>query len=138
MWRDEDIKQLELGIADGELRGRVHLETGDGKRGYRADLHLLRMELPIRMPGSDADRSRPPGSEEVADAWRAWLEPCIEAFGPSRCMFESNFPVQRAWSSYQVVWNAFKRIAAGASADEKRDLFAGAAERAYRIEPLPA
>jgi len=89
--------------------------------------------LPIRMPGSDADRSRPPGSEEVAEAWRPWIETCIECFGPARCMFESNFPVQRAWCSYPVVWNAFKRIAHGASPSEKTDLFAGTARRAYRI-----
>lgn len=94
--------------------------------------------LPIRMPGSTADRSLPPTSEEVAAAWKPWLDHCIDAFSASRCMFESNFPVQRAWCSYQVVWNAFKRIAAGASADEKAALFAGTAERAYRIEPLPA
>jgi L-fuconolactonase len=93
--------------------------------------------LPIRMPGSTADRSQPPGSSEVADAWRPWMDTCIEAFGAQRCMFESNFPVQRVWSSYQVVWNAFKRLAAGASAVEKADLFAGTATRAYRIAPLP-
>jgi len=93
--------------------------------------------LPIRLPGSDGDRSKPPGSQEVADVWRPWLDTCIEAFGPSRCMFESNFPVQRAWCSYQVVWNAFKRLAAGASEQEKSDLFAGTAQRAYRIESLP-
>ena len=75
----------------------------------------------------------PPGSEEIAAAWGPWMEVCIEAFGPARCMFESNFPVQKRWSSYQTTWNAFKRIAAGASADEKRDLFAGAAEKAYRL-----
>ena len=53
-------------------------------------------------------------------------------------MFESNFPVQRRWCSYQVVWNAFKIIAAGMSADEKSDLFSGTAARAYRIQELPA
>ena len=80
-----------------------------------------------------ADKSKPPGSEEVADAWRPWFDACIEAFGADRCMFESNFPVQRIWSSYAITWNAFKRIAAGASATEKADLFAGTATRAYRI-----
>ena len=61
------------------------------------------------------------------------LTAVIEAFGPARGMFESNFPVQRRWCSYQVVWNAFKRLAAGASAGEKADLFAGTAARAYRM-----
>jgi len=101
----------------------------------RANVVMKLGALPIRMPGAGADRSRPPGSEAVAAAWRPWLETCIDAFGPARCMFESNFPVQRAWCSYQVVWNAFKRIAAGASPSEKAELFAGTAERAYRIAP---
>ncbi len=90
--------------------------------------------LPIRLPGHGGGRrDTPPTSEEVAEAWRPWIEACIEAFGPERSMFESNFPVQRRWCSYQVVWNAFKRLAAGASTDEKAALFAGAARRAYRM-----
>ena len=90
--------------------------------------------MPIRMPGFEGDRSLPPGSAEVAAAWRPWMETCIEAFGPARSMYESNFPVQKRWCSYQVCWNAFKRISASASACEKADLFAGAAARAYRLE----
>lgn len=89
--------------------------------------------LPIRLPGGSHDRAMPPSSEEVATAWRPYLETCIEAFGPSRGMFESNFPVQRRWCSYAVVWNAFKRLAQGASAEEKADLFSRTAARAYRI-----
>ena len=90
--------------------------------------------MPIRMPGFEGDRSLPPGSAEVAAAWRPWMETCIEAFGPARSMYESNFPVQKRWCSYQVCWNAFKRISASASASDKADLFAGAAARAYRLE----
>ena len=89
--------------------------------------------LPIRLPGSTADRDMPPSSEEVANAWRPWLETCIERFGADRCMFESNFPVQKRWCSYAVVWNAFKRIAAAASVAEKAALFAGTAARVYRL-----
>ncbi|MEM7252215.1 MAG: amidohydrolase family protein [Pseudomonadota bacterium] len=89
--------------------------------------------LPIRLPGGEFDRSMPPNSDEVAAAWAPWFNVCIDAFGPSRCMFESNFPVQRRWSSYGVVWNAFKKIAADASANEKADLFSGTARRAYRL-----
>ena len=90
--------------------------------------------LPIRMPGFEGDRTLAPGSQEVAAAWRPWIESCIESFGPYRAMFESNFPVQKRWCSYQICWNAFKRLAKGASASEKRDLFAVAAMRAYRME----
>jgi predicted TIM-barrel fold metal-dependent hydrolase len=75
----------------------------------------------------------PPGSGEMAKDWGPYMETAIEAFGAERCMFESNFPVQKRWCSYAVVWNAFKRIAAGASAAEKAALFAGTAARVYRV-----
>lgn len=100
----------------------------------RSNVFIKLGALPIRMPSYDGDRSLPPGSEEVAHAWRPWIEPCIEAFTPERAMYESNFPVQKRWCSYQVCWNAFKRISANASAAEKQNLFAGSAARAYRME----
>ena len=77
---------------------------------------------------------RPPSSETLAAAWRPYFEACIEAFGPDRCMFESNFPVDKAMFSYAVAWNAFKRLAAGASAGEKAALFHDTAARVYRLE----
>ena len=55
----------------------------------------------------------PPSSEQLAQAWRPYIETCIAAFGPERAMFESNFPVDKGSGSYPVFWNAFKRIAAG-------------------------
>ena len=78
-------------------------------------------------------RERPPSSRDLADAWRPYVETCIEAFGPSRCMFESNFPVDKISAPYQVYWNAFKRLAKGASADEKAALFRGTAKDFYRL-----
>ncbi len=75
----------------------------------------------------------PPTSEQLAAAWRPYIETCIEAFGPERCMFESNFPVDKGSYSYPVFWNACKRLAAGFSADEKADLFAGTARRFYKL-----
>jgi len=104
--------------------------------GARENVFIKLGALPIRMPDFEGDRSLPPGSEQVAAAWRPWIETCIEAFTPARAMFESNFPVQKRWCSYQVCWNAFKRLAADHSADEKADLFAGAAVRAYRMEEV--
>ena len=77
----------------------------------------------------------PPSSGEMANAWRPYVEACVEDFGASRCMFESNFPVDKGACSYPVLWNAFKRLAAGASAAEKADLFAGTASRFYRLGP---
>ena len=90
--------------------------------------------LPIRLPGaSTAAKDTPPSSEEVAAAWHPWLQTSIELFGADRCMFESNFPVQKRWCSWQVVWNAFKRLAGNASATEKAALFAGTAARVYGV-----
>jgi predicted TIM-barrel fold metal-dependent hydrolase len=57
----------------------------------------------------------------------------IDLFGAQRCMFESNFPVDKITSGYAVLWNAFKRLAEGASAAEKTALFCATAKRAYRI-----
>ncbi|MFN2100817.1 amidohydrolase family protein [Altererythrobacter sp. MF3-039] len=76
------------------------------------------------------------GSEELAGMWKPYIETCIEAFGADRAMFESNYPVDRWGATYQVLWNAFKRLASGASDDEKRALFAGTAARIYGIENL--
>ena len=71
--------------------------------------------------------------------WQPYIETCIEAFGADRAMFESNYPVDRWGASYPVLWNAFKRLAQGYSAEEKRALFAGNAARIYDIEHiLPA
>jgi predicted TIM-barrel fold metal-dependent hydrolase len=89
--------------------------------------------LPIRLPGSTVSRDMPPSSEEIAAAWKPWLETSIDLFGADRCMFESNFPVQKRWSSFAVTWNAFKRIASGASAAEKAALFTGTAARIYGV-----
>ena len=126
-------------ILGGPYRGKSEEVFKDWKAAIiqisrRQNVFVKLGALPIRMPSFGGDRSVPPGSEEVAAAWRPWMETCIEAFGPTRSMYESNFPVQKRWCSYQVCWNAFKRISASASASEKADLFAGAAARAYRLE----
>ena len=81
-------------------------------------------------------RVLPPGSGEMAAAWRPYMETAIDAFGAERCMFESNFPVDKGMCSYPVLWNAFKRIAIGCSADEKSDLFHGSATRFYSLPPV--
>ena len=75
----------------------------------------------------------PPSSGELANAWRPIMETCIEVFGADRCMFESNFPVDKGMCSYVAVWNAFKRVAAACSDDEKASLFHGTAARFYRL-----
>ena len=80
------------------------------------------------------ERDTPPSSKELADAWRQYIEPCIEAFGPNRCMFESNFPPDKQSGGYTELWNAFKHIAKGASAAEKTALFSGTATKVYRLD----
>jgi predicted TIM-barrel fold metal-dependent hydrolase len=82
-------------------------------------------------------RPKPPGSEELARTWRRYIETCIEAFGAERCMFESNFPVDKGMCSYAVLWNGLKRLASGASAEEKTALFSGTAMRVYHLDRLP-
>lgn len=77
-------------------------------------------------------------SETLAAMWRPYIETCIEAFGPDRAMFESNYPVDKWGASYADLWNAFKHLTLGASADEKRALYAGTAARVYGIEHLLA
>jgi predicted TIM-barrel fold metal-dependent hydrolase len=74
-----------------------------------------------------------PGSEELSQAWRPYLETCIEAFGPERGMLESNFPVDGASCSYHVLWNAFKLVTKGASAADRAALYRGTARSFYRL-----
>jgi predicted TIM-barrel fold metal-dependent hydrolase len=78
--------------------------------------------------------AEPPSSEALAAKWRPYIETCITAFGASRAMFESNFPVDKGSYSYPVFWNACKLLAKDASRAEKADLFAGTAARFYRID----
>jgi len=80
------------------------------------------------------DNPMPPSSEDLAVAWRPFIEPCITLFGAHRAMFESNFPVDSLSCSFQIMWNAFKRLAAGGSADERRALLAGTAARVYGLD----
>jgi predicted TIM-barrel fold metal-dependent hydrolase len=73
-------------------------------------------------------------STQLAAEWAPYIETCIEAFGADRCMFESNFPVDMGACDYPTLWNAFKRIAKGASADEKTALFSGTATKVYGLQ----
>lgn len=80
-------------------------------------------------------RAVPPGSEELAAAWRPYVETCIDLFGPERCMMESNFPADKVSCGYGVLWNALKRITAAASAGEKAALYHDTAAAFYRLNP---
>ena len=78
-----------------------------------------------------------PTSEQVAELWSEDIRHCVDTFGPERCMFESNFPVDRQGCSYTVLFNAFQRVAeeAGWSSLERAELFSGTARRFYRLNP---
>ncbi|MDO8399897.1 MAG: amidohydrolase family protein [Bradyrhizobium sp.] len=91
--------------------------------------------LAMRLLGYDFhERAMPPSSEQAAAAWRPYIETCIEAFGPNRAMFESNFPPDKGQCSYQVIFNAFKRIAAQYSEAERTALFSNTATDFYRLK----
>ena len=79
-------------------------------------------------------RDMPPSSEELAEAWRPYVETTIELFGANRCLMESNFPVDKESTSYCVLWNALKRITANATPAEKQALYRDTAARVYRLD----
>jgi len=91
--------------------------------------------MAMRINGWDFhEQTDPPSSEALAAAWKPYVETCIEAFGASRCMFESNFPVDKGSYGYAPFWNACKILARGATPTEKADLFRDTAARFYRLE----
>ena len=77
-----------------------------------------------------------PPSDLLVEKWRPFMEPCIQSFGPERCMFESNFPVDRGSCSYQVLWNAFKKIAGTYPPHEKDAMFFRTAAATYRLSEM--
>jgi len=117
--RDEVFAEWKRSIADLARCPNVHVKLGGlGMRLFGFDVHTGEL---------------PPSSEQLATLWRPYIDTCIEAFGPERAIFESNFPVDKGSGSYHVFWNAFKRIAAGCSAADKTALFSGTASRFYRL-----
>ncbi len=118
--RDESFAQLKAGLTELAKCPNVTMKLGG---------------MMMRLASVDYfNLSAPPTSEELAELWRPNIETCIELFGAERCTFESNFPVDKMGISYRSLWNAFKRITAGASASERAALFAGTARRAYRLD----
>jgi predicted TIM-barrel fold metal-dependent hydrolase len=117
--RDEVFAEWSRRIRELAACPNVHIKLGGlGMRMFGFTVHTQEL---------------PPSSDELAAVWRPYVETCIEAFGHERAMFESNFPVDKGSCGYAVLWNAFKRIAAGCSAAEKQALFAGTARRFYRL-----
>ena len=126
-------------------RGKLHENFDRWRRSIHAlaeceNVHVKLGGLAMAFCGlPDDGPMKGHSSEHLAGLWRPYIETCIESFGPHRSMFESNYPVDRWGASYEVLWNAFKRLAASHSQDEKEALFAGTAARVYGIEHiLPA
>ncbi|MDA3628198.1 amidohydrolase family protein [Saccharopolyspora sp. WRP15-2] len=80
------------------------------------------------------ERATPPSSDELAAVMGRYLDACLERFGPRRCMFASNFPVDKGMFGYRVLWNAFAKAAARLSAAEQADLFHATADSVYRLD----
>ena len=80
------------------------------------------------------EKPKPPTSQELLDATRRYYEYTIEKFGVDRCMFESNFPVDKLSCSYNVLYNSFKRLTADYSADEKAKLYHDVAVKTYKLD----
>ncbi|QUL38839.1 amidohydrolase [Erythrobacter sp. JK5] len=131
-----------LGVAS--YRGKLHERFDTWRRNIRelaqcenvqvklGGLAMAFCALPEEGPAAGTT------SEHLAGLWRPYIETCIDAFGPKRAMFESNYPVDYWGADYQVLWNAFKHLTHGASSDEKAALYAGNAARFYRIEEVLA
>ena len=79
-------------------------------------------------------RPLPPSSDELVAATGHYYRAAMEAFSPARCMFQSNFPVDKEAAAYVPLWNSFKKLAAGYSESERADLFMNTAARVYRLE----
>ena len=116
---DEVLATWRSGIAAVAACPNIHLKLGGiGMPRLGFDWH---------------ERPRPIGSDELAQAMAPLMTYCIEQFGPDRCMFESNFPVDKVSFSHHVLFNAFKRFSTGYSPSERAALLHDTAVRAYRI-----
>ena len=128
-------------IGTGPYTRRSQEVFADWRRGMTALAVLPNVRVKLGGLGMQVsgltfhERPAPPSSQELANAWRSYVETSIELFGANRCMFESNFPVDKGMYSYRTFWNACKRLSAGCSAPEKADLFSGTANRVYSLPP---
>ncbi len=122
----------------GERDGKVFSEWLRGVRSLAACANVVMKLGGCGMPAYGwgySEREAPPTSTEMAAAWQPYFAALIEAFGVERCMFESNFPIDKVSCSYTNLWNAYKRItrALELSATEEDELFFGCAARVYQI-----
>jgi predicted TIM-barrel fold metal-dependent hydrolase len=126
-------------IGIGPYRGRqdeLFAAWSDGVRTLAAlpNTFMKIGGLGMRFTGKDFHLGvDPPSSDRFSGVWRPYVDHCIQAFGPLRCMFESNFPVDKGMCSYPVLWNAYKKMSASYSTEERKAMLAGTAAQVYRI-----
>ena len=126
-------------IRTGPYAGKDDEVLATWRRGVAAVAECPNVTIKLGgmgMPRTGFDwhaRARPIGSEELAAAMAPYMNYCIEKFGPNRCMFESNFPVDKVSFSYHVMYNAFKRLSQSYSASERTAMFHDTAARVYRV-----
>tara|TARA_B110001452_G_scaffold201665_1_gene171739 strand:- start:41 stop:1078 length:1038 start_codon:yes stop_codon:yes gene_type:complete len=138
----------DLTIILNHVGGPIHLGEYEGKqavthREWRsAMIRLSRIPninvklggLGMAVNGAKFHNDKiPPNSVQLSDVWKPWIYETIDMFGFDRCMFESNFPVDKGSCSYGTLWNAFKILATDMSDDEKNKLFSKNAARIYKI-----
>ncbi len=129
-----------LGI--GPYKGKRKEAFADWRKGMAAvaeneNTFVKIGGLGLRAYGLAVHEERlPPTSEMLAGLWRDTIEACIELFGTRRCMFESNFPVDKGSCGYTAMWNAYKRVTASYSAAERTDLFRDTATRFYKLSAV--
>jgi predicted TIM-barrel fold metal-dependent hydrolase len=138
------VNHLGIPLAGGPYRGRADEVRAQWRAGLTevaaAPNTVLKVGALIRpLTGEKWDRRGVLAtSEEIAEAWGDEIRFAVDTFGPSRCLFESNFPVDKACYGYVELWNGFKRVTTDCSADEKRDLFHDTAARAYQLPTVAA
>ena len=138
----------DLTIILNHIGGPIHIGEYEGKqaathREWRsAMMRLSRIPninvklggLGMAVNGAKFHNSKfPPNSVQLSDIWKPWIYETIDMFGFDRCMFESNFPVDKGSCSYGALWNAFKIIAKDMSDDEINKLFSKNAAKIYKI-----
>ena len=139
----------DLTIILNHVGGPIHLGEYEGKqalthREWRSAMMRLAKipNINVKLGGLGMavngakfhENNNPPNSTQLSNIWKPWIYETLDMFGFDRCMFESNFPVDKGSCSYGVLWNAFKILAKDMSEDEKNKLFKQNASRIYKIK----
>jgi len=134
------VNHLGMPLGVGPYAGRRDQVFAEWRNGLAALAHQPNVRMKLGGLGmlywgwDHYAAPRPPDSTTLAAQWRPYIDTAIEMFGVDRSFFESNWPVDSQTCSFRTLWNAFKLLTSGFSADEKQSLFSGSAKAAYRLE----